>query len=335
MCVFTNITYNLNSTKKFTINLWCWPCSLPEAMSTREVPSLALTALKCISKKPPAHLTADTIARAFKHSRDETRESIAELVVAHVTDAGRYVDDAIPVTLFHRGTKYIDIKNSKVSGVYVKLLVDQCSSLEELNVAGCFQVDDSIVNYILQRCRNLKKLCIQNCRKLTDQSLSDICESGLLLTSLDIGGNMNLTEQGLVQFLRKYPNAKNMKELNLSGLPVTQAVLVTLIDKCRSLDVLGIGYALAHEDTVKLVLKELGPKLKSLNISWMLSGDEYDNYGYDFFEVINSSCRMLTTLDLCGMRTVTAATLQKFLDARVLEVCNVKNEQTYIRANPV
>lgn len=289
-------------------------------MSIREVPTLILTCLRCISKQPAAHLTEEAITRALSSASEQTRSVISTIVVNHVTDAGRYVDDAIPVSLFDTRSLTIDIKNSKVSAVYIRRLVDRSPELEELNVSGCFQVDDDIVSYIIQKCRKLAKLNIQNCRKLTDRCLNDLSQSGLPLRALDIGGNMNMTEQGVIQFLRTFPRSQSILELNISGLPVTESVVDTLVDRCRSLETLGIAYAMVKEENVKHLLKHLGKNLRSLNIAWLPCDDSVDTYTFGFFEHLNTSCPLLVTLDLCGIRTVTAATLQKFLEARAIQV---------------
>lgn len=289
-------------------------------MSIREVPSLTLTCLRCISKKPTAHLTEVAVTRALGRSSPETRSAVSALVVNHVTDAGRYVDDAIPVSMFDSSSLAIDIKNSKVSAVYIKRLVDRTYELQDLNVSGCFQVDDEIVNYIIQKCRNLIKLNIQNCRKLTDRCLVYLAQSGLQITSLDIGGNMNMTEAGIVQFLRSYPSVQYIKELNISGLPITEAVLQTLVEKCRSVETLGIAYALVREEDIRFLLQRIGKKLKKLNMAWLPCNDVDDTYAFGFFDHLNATCPNLADLDLCGVRSVTAATLQKFLEARELQV---------------
>jgi hypothetical protein len=300
-------------------------------MSAREIPGLILTCLRCISKKPNTHLTEGAVARAFTHCSQETRQHVTELLVASVTDAGRFVDDGIPVALFDKRSTAIDIQNAKVSAAYLKRLVNQSPELEELNVAGCFQVDDDIVTYVLQKCRKLKKLNIQNCRKLTDRSLEDISQSGLELTALDIGGNMNMTEQGIIQFLQNYPSALTLTELNLSGLPVTEIVLTTLTNRYRSIESLGIAYALIHEENVRFLLSQMGKILKKLNIAWLPCDDSRDTYNFAFFEHLNATCPNLVELDLCGLRTVTAANLQKFLEARVIQVCQCQILIIYFR----
>lgn len=299
-----------------------WHCQLNQSnkMSIREVPTLLLTCLRCIGKQPGAHLTDQASARAFRNASRETRSHITRIVVDQVTDAGRYVDDAVPVSLFDTESLSIDIKNAKVSAAYIKSLVDKSAVLEELNVSGCFQVDDDIVIYIIQKCRKLRKLNIQNCRKLTDRCLDEIAASGLELVSLDIGGNMNMTEQGVVRFLNTYPFAQLLKELNLSGLPVTDSVLLALVNRCRAVETLGIAYALVHEEDVKILLSRIGNRLKKLNIAWLPCNDTSNTYSVSFFEHINATCPVLVALDLSGMRTVTAATLQKFLEARGLQV---------------
>jgi hypothetical protein len=131
---------------------------------------------------------------------------------------------------------------------------------------------------------------------------------------------MNMTEQGVIQFIKSYPSVHIIKELNISGLPVTEAVLAALVEHCPSIDTLGIAYALVREENVRFLLQHIGGNLKKLNIAWLPSNDTADTYGFGFFEHLNATCPSLVALDLCGMRTVTAANLQKFLEARALKV---------------
>jgi hypothetical protein len=210
----------------------------------------------------------------------------------------------------------IEVNNSKVSDAYLRLLVDRCPNARAINVAGCFQVDDDVVKYILAKCPKVHKLNLQNCRKLTDRALEEIARSGCQVDRLDVGGDFNITEAGLVQFLKTYRHSAQLKELNVSGLRITHTGLVVIVDRCLTLDSLGIGYANVEEESVRLVINAMGPRLKHLNMSWLPCGEDPDAFAGDFFNLLLNRCPHLIDLDICGLKAVTAANLQAFLDAK-------------------
>lgn len=293
--------------------------------SSREVPTLRTTALKAIARQPGHCLREDLVLRALSRmppADAHARSRVTSQVVHYVTDAGRFTDEMIPVCIFDPAADVIDVTNSKVSDGYLRQIVDRCPGARAINVAGCFQVDDDVVKYVLTKCPKVHKLNLQNCRKLTDRALEEVARSGCQIDRLDVGGDFNITEAGLVHFLKTYRHAGAMKELNVSGLRVTQTGLTAIVDRCTGLDCLGIGYANVDEESVRLVVNTMGPRLKHLNISWLPCGEDPEAFSSDFFSLLLGRCPHLIDLDICGLKAVTAATLQMYLDS--------KNAQVYI-----
>lgn len=212
----------------------------------REIPTLHITILKEIAKQPTKYVSEPFLKKAFLVGpRKQMAEQfdMAQVLIDYITDAGRFTDDVLPPSLFTAGRKALCLKNSKISGKYIKKIIDNvCSELLILDVSGTFQVDDSTVQYILKSCKELKTLSIRNCRKITDKSLEFIVQLGNNLTCIDLGGCINMSYEGINKFVQHKKMAA-LLELNLSGLPIQSDTLSLISGCCINLTSLGIGYA--------------------------------------------------------------------------------------------
>lgn len=212
----------------------------------REIPTLHITILKEIAKQPTKYVSEQFLKKAFAVGpRKQMGEQfdMAQVLIDYITDAGRFTDDVLPPSLFTAGRKALCLKNSKISGKYIKKIIDNvCSELLILDVSGTFQVDDSTVQYILKSCKELKTLSIRNCRKITDKSLEFIVQLGNNLISVDLGGCINMSYEGINKFVQHKKMAA-LLELNLSGLPIQSDTLSLISGCCVNLTSLGIGYA--------------------------------------------------------------------------------------------
>ena len=219
--------------------------NLPNAM-LREIPTLHVTVLKEIAKAPTKFVSEARLKKAFAIGRRQQlaeQFDLAQVLTDYITDAGRLTDDVLPPSLFKDGRTTLSLKNSKISGKYIKKIIDNvCASLLILDVSGTFQVDDNTVQYILQNCKSLKCLSIRNCRKITDKSLEFIVQFGNNLTSIDLGGCINMSYEGLNKFVQ-HRKMSHLLELNLSGLPIQSDTLSLISSCCVELTSLGIGYA--------------------------------------------------------------------------------------------
>lgn len=89
----------------------------------REIPTLYITMLKMIAKQPSRYLSESSVEKALlkQHNLLKTiaeRENglyINQSIIDYITEAGRFTDDAIPVTLFSNSETII-VKNSKITG---------------------------------------------------------------------------------------------------------------------------------------------------------------------------------------------------------------------------
>lgn len=212
----------------------------------REIPTLHITVLKEIAKQPTKYVSEPFLKKALAIGPKQqmaTQFDIAQVLVDYITDAGRLTDDVLPPSLFKAGRKSLCLKNSKISGKYIKKIIDNISTvLTALDVSGTFQVDDNTVQYILKNCKDLHVLNIRNCRKITDSSMEFIVQYGSNLTSVDLGGCINMSYEGINKFVQ-HKRMSGLVELNLSGLPIQSDTLSLISSCCVNLTSLGIGYA--------------------------------------------------------------------------------------------
>lgn len=284
----------------------------------REVPPLTTLILKEISKKPGVHITPQAIARA--RTIRGNWSSLTQTIVNYVTEAGRFTDDVIPVSMWEEDIEEISLKNSKVSGRYILHTIDRCKSLVKVDISGCFLVDDASVLYILQKLKNLVELNIRNCRKITDTSLHHIRTHGTKLEVLYIGGNFNVTDKGVMQLLRHHPNISSFRELNLSGLPLSPDSLKLLTSYCTSLTGLSVAYCDISPQNLLFVVEAMASRLQRLCIGWIPYYSTSDATCVELLEVLSKQCPALTELDISGLRSINAGSLQQFLDNRTYQV---------------
>lgn len=290
----------------------------------REVASLYITILKLIAKKPAEYLTEDRVEkvrknRCFDEDSTETPD-FCQVLVNYITDAGRYTDDAIPVNFF-TGRRSIVFKNSKISGRYLLRAIEKCyEDIESLDVSGCFQIDDDCVDIILRKCPRIVSLSIQNCRKLTDRSVMSFLEvKPLKILNLNVGGNFNIRNHSLSSFISSYPLAGQMKELHISGLPITDDILFLIANNFSEVERLSIGYGDISEVGISKLLRHVGSQLTYLNISWISSNPNSSILTVTPSFLVDSlslQCPKLTELDITGIRNLNSSHICQLIEKK-------------------
>jgi hypothetical protein len=253
----------------------------------REIPTLQVLVLKEIAKQPTKHVSEAYLKKAYLiKPKEQLQESfdLAQVLVDYITEAGRLTDDVLPPSLFKLGRTKLSLKNSKISGKYIKKIVDNVGpQLLEIDVMGTFQVDDNTVQYILKSCKVLQSLNIRNCRKITEKSTEYIIQYGNNLTAVDLGGCINISHQGINNFVQN-KRMSSLKELNLSGMQIQSDTLCLISSCCGELTSLGIGYADIGEMAIRDYLSARGHQLEKLSIHWVSSaiGCLYDQVSPEF-----------------------------------------------------
>lgn len=285
----------------------------------RDIPTLSMTVLKAIAKQPLKHLLVDKIARSFTICPEGQREAVAQTLVDYISEAGRMTDE-VPL-MFPQWSTDVSIKNSKLSGKYIYGIVQHCPNLKYLDVSGCFQVTDEVIEKILQECIHLQILNFRNCRKVTDISLlKHIHNFGQNLVVINFGGNFNISINGLKSFLQTFPNMSQLQELHIGGLPINDEILQIIASKKCELRALNIAYATVSERAMRALLANgLKDTIEKLNIGWITVNSNGDTLSLDFFDYVAHNCPRLNEIDISGNRNATLSGLQQWIDFKIYQ----------------
>lgn len=292
-------------------------------MIVRDVPVLSTTVLKEIARQPTKYINEPSFRRALAiKQQTDSNFDILQTLVDYIIDAGRLTDDVVPATFFDPSRKSLSLKNAKVSGKYIRKVVDRCPDLIELDIGGTFQVDDQTVLYLLQHCPLLENLNVRNCRKLTDKSLEFISENGHHVKRLQIGGNFNMTAFGIHSFLKR-PIASRLVDISISGLIITDDILDTMAKRCKNLTRLGLNYIDVSENAVRNLVDAVAPQLEHLSIAWIgtIVGSQHPQISAEFIsQYLAKHCPRLSELDVSGLRNINYSCLLQLLDEKYQQV---------------
>lgn len=302
----------------------------------REIPSLSLTCLRTICKSPNGYLTDATVNRTMTmlhclySSNVMQAESHAQIftqtLIDHITDAGRMGDDAMPLSIFSKSFLTLSIRNSKISGTFITSITSICTSLTSLDVSGCFLIDDHTIKKILQSCNKMNHLNIRNCRKITDAGVESLVQHGQRLESIHLGGNFNITSAGVNYIIQRHTNASKIKDVNVSGLPVTMTMLTALCKSFVNLSTLCIGYIALSDLELSQLVNMVSHNIKHLAICWIhahslaqLDGASGPS-GVGLVEHIARTCPRLQSLDVSGMNGVTGGAIVFMIEHKKTQV---------------
>lgn len=289
----------------------------------REIPSLSTICLKLISKSPTNYITEELYLNINNKyiNNIKLKDKITQLLINTITDSGRMSDYIIPLIGYSSNLKYLSLKNSKITGIYLIEIIEKCKELNIIDVSGCLMIDDNIVNKLLITCPLLNTIEIRNCRKLTDLSIQYLIEYGKNIIHINIGGNFNITEPGVLQLIKNHPNKHLLQSLNISGLPISENILENLSLHCTSLKYLGIGYAIISEISLRKYLELSGSKLEHLVISWITPPFGYtEDLSPDLLDYISRTCPKLHTLDISGLRNMTYNSILSLVETKRAKV---------------
>ncbi|EKX54244.1 hypothetical protein GUITHDRAFT_100490 [Guillardia theta CCMP2712] len=119
----------------------------------------------------------------------------------------------------------------------------QCSGNEILGTGG-FEA-------LCEGCRQLRKVNLAGIMTLRDEQLACMHKLGSSLRSVDLGGSVCLSSSALATFLMRA--GKNLQELDLSGCQV----ILSLIENCKSLTSLSLGYCEATHHAMAMLFRNL------------------------------------------------------------------------------
>ncbi len=167
-------------------------------------------------------------------------------------------DAALSLSLLCSSLHHINLcGNPRLTNASLAILVNMCSDVEYLNLAGC-AIQDSAFRDMSSIQRRLQVLVVGSCTELTstvfsgisfaalreiklsycselsDDSINDLCGGAPDLESIDIGGLKHLTNHSVLQIVSTYRST--LLELCIRGLPrVTDAAMHSLLEAHRPL----------------------------------------------------------------------------------------------------
>ncbi|KAI9915612.1 hypothetical protein PsorP6_008069 [Peronosclerospora sorghi] len=121
----------------------------------------------------------------------------------------------------------------------------------------------------------------------------------LKLQSFDIGGNFNMIIHGIIKIIEKHTNHAKFTKLYVSGRPVTDQTIKTIMSKCRKLHRLIVGYCTITDEALIALLKKR-ESVSRLCLHWNVAITD------PLLRYLGSEARNLQELSFCGVKSVSA-----------------------------
>ncbi|KAF1334196.1 hypothetical protein FI667_g2227, partial [Globisporangium splendens] len=131
--------------------------------------------------------------------------------------------------------------------------------------------------------------------RVTDDILPDSFFHASMTRIEIIGAKIStkFVTKGITKFIEKHPNHAKFTRVHISGHPVTDNTLKTIMSKCRKIHSLSIGYCAVSDDAVIALLKKRDA-MSRLCLHWNVAiTDQLLHY-------IAASGRNIQELNLCG-----------------------------------
>eukprot|EP01034_Spumella_vulgaris_P021304 gene21304-27334_t len=130
-----------------------------------------------------------------------------------------------------------------------------------------------------------------------------------------------MSVKGVQQFVNTFKGIAKLKELNLSGLMITDEIITHISLHCPSLSAFGLGYSDVSEGGLLKLFTNIGSQLTKLNVSWLASPHSPVSTSF-LLESVSTYCPRLVDLDVSGMKSLTAAHLVQLVETRLAQYSN-------------
>lgn len=131
--------------------------------------------------------------------------------------------------------------------------------LTSVNVSYCQQLVDEDLKLIVQACPNLNELQIEECREITDNGIFDVIQYCKNLTILNMSRCDNLTDKSLIELGLKATQLRHLEIARCTKM--TDEALIKFFNFCHSLKFINIQYC-NFSDSVISRLKRLYPMIE-------------------------------------------------------------------------
>ena len=153
----------------------------------------------------------------------------------------------------------------KLDDSALKFISIHCSNLSYLNLSNCSNISNTGVMYILSSISSLTDLYLCNCDQLTDDSLNSniVCS----LQTLDLSGCNQFTDNSLNSIL-KNSCSQSLSTFKFIGKNISESVLISLIQTSSSISTLEISQCSNLSDLVVSKLPSYLVNLKTLSLPY-------------------------------------------------------------------
>ena len=193
---------------------------------------------------------------------------------------------------------------------------------------------DRDIRLLIIKFPNLRSLGLSNFRKLSDCNLSLIVVGFPLLKHLDISHCTNLTSWGS---LKQIPlRLTCLESLDVSGTEISKDVVLHLVQSCRHLVKLVLGWSC--DDSILVGLGQHCPQLRELRVDQRIRKDHtWCKYEWQITVTgvisLLRNCRSLESLILISCDMISSSDLARI--AETTKNCKLLKELNFEKCNPM
>ncbi|POM64938.1 Hypothetical protein PHPALM_19461 [Phytophthora palmivora] len=119
-----------------------------------------------------------------------------------------------------------------------------------------------------------------------------------------------MTIPGITKLIEKHPNHSKFTKVHVSGHPVTDQTIKTIMAKCRKLHSLSVGYCAITDEALIALLKKR-ESVSRLCLHWNVAITDH------LMRFLGSEARNLQELNLCGVKSVSADAIVAAIHAKM------------------
>ncbi|KAI9023798.1 hypothetical protein CLU79DRAFT_791333 [Phycomyces nitens] len=165
-------------------------------------------------------------------------------------------------------TLEISWPGSKISSSVLANVLKHHTTLKELCLDGCTDVDDTVLEAIRLYCPHLEKLSLAECNNITSEAIQALFEEwktpypGRGLTHLNISRCLSTQDEALIAIINH--SKKTLRHLNIHSLDDLTSLVLERLGMCKELKSLDCGFVRSMDDCVMGCLALECPKLKDI-----------------------------------------------------------------------
>ena len=133
----------------------------------------------------------------------------------------------------------LNVDSGDISGAALQDVFTYCTSLREVGLTSCTSLTDDTVKLMAQSCSRLTVLDLMGCNSITITGILTVATTCTSLSKLTLVG-MPISNEVLLQLALNCPSLKSLSMGHCKGDLITEASILTLVEGCPGLTLLGI-----------------------------------------------------------------------------------------------